>query len=112
MELEIEAVHQPQGPELVLAERPREAALRLLAILRGALGDEAMIELVIAVHGASLRRLETAAQPFGLLAEIGADRWAEGADALADVERPHPPGAPIRLEPIGSGDQTGCDPPH
>ena len=55
MELQIEAVHQPQRPELILGEFAREPALRLVAELRDALGDEALVELVIAIHGPSLR---------------------------------------------------------
>ena len=50
MQLEVQAVHQPQRPELVLGDLAREAALHLAAKLRGALGDELLVELVVSVH--------------------------------------------------------------
>ena len=50
MQLEIQAVHQPQRPELVFGELAREAALHLAAKLRRALRDELLVELVVSVH--------------------------------------------------------------
>jgi hypothetical protein len=50
VELQVEAVHQPQGLELGLVQRAGQAALDLVAELRHPLGDEAVVELVVAVH--------------------------------------------------------------
>src|SRR6476659_5025872 len=58
---------------------------------------------------ASLRRLETAAETVGLLAEIGANRRPKRADPLADVEGPDPAVAALGLEEVRAGDQIGLD---
>ncbi len=50
MQLEIQPVHQPQRPELVLGELARETARHLAAKLRRALRDELLVELVVSVH--------------------------------------------------------------
>ena len=71
VELQIEAVHQPQRLELVLGQLAGEAAAHLVAKLRDPLGEEALIEGVIAIHGRRSR----------------SDRRAEGADALAQARR-------------------------
>ena len=51
VELQIEAVLQPQRLELVLAQLARQPALDLVGELRGPLQDELPVELVIAIHG-------------------------------------------------------------
>src|SRR5690606_10879590 len=50
-QLQIQAVHQAQRPELILGELARQAALHLAAELRGALGYELGVGLVVSVHG-------------------------------------------------------------
>ena len=50
MELKVEAVHQPQGLELVLADLAGDAPGDLLAELIHALGDQAAIVIVIGIH--------------------------------------------------------------
>ena len=51
MQLQVDAVHQPQRLELVLGQLARQAALHLVAELRHALAHELRIEFVVAVHG-------------------------------------------------------------
>ena len=48
--LDVEAVAQPQLQELVVRQFPREVPLRLLAVLRDALVQEALVEFVVEVH--------------------------------------------------------------
>ena len=50
MQLQIEAVHQPQRLELVFGQFARQAALDLAGELLHALADELGVEFVIAVH--------------------------------------------------------------
>ena len=50
MELQIEPIHQAQRPKLVFGQLAGKAAAHLIAILRDALVDEAMIEIVVAIH--------------------------------------------------------------
>jgi len=50
VELHIEAVHQPERPELLLSELTFDAALDLMAELRHALVDQRLVEFVVAVH--------------------------------------------------------------
>jgi hypothetical protein len=50
VQLQIEAVHQTQRPELVFAQLAGKAATNLVAILRDTLVNEAVIEIVVAVH--------------------------------------------------------------
>ena len=50
MELQIEAVHQPMGAELLLGQFAAEAARHLVAELLDARGDEGGIEIVIMIH--------------------------------------------------------------
>ena len=50
VQLQIEAVHEPQRPELVLGELAREPPLHLAAKLRGALGDELCVEFIVSIH--------------------------------------------------------------
>ena len=61
VELQIEAVHQPQRLELVLGQLAREAAAHLVAELLDALGDQRAVVVVVAVemgvrHNAPRRR--------------------------------------------------------
>ena len=51
--LHVQAVLQTQRPELVVGEFAREIPAGLVAELGDALGDEAMVEVVVAVHGGS-----------------------------------------------------------
>ena len=55
VELQIEAVHQTQGFELVLVQLAAEPAPDLAAELPDALGDQPVIELVVAVHAQAPR---------------------------------------------------------
>src|SRR5258706_13391776 len=48
--LDVQAVAQPQRPELVLRQASREEALRLVAELGDPLVDEGLVVLVVAVH--------------------------------------------------------------
>ena len=50
MQLQVEAVLQPQRLELLLGQLAGEPPRDLAAELRGALGDEGVIEIVVAVH--------------------------------------------------------------
>ena len=50
VQLQIDAVHQPQRLELVLGQLARQAAADLVAELRHALAHELRIEFVVAVH--------------------------------------------------------------
>ena len=68
VELQIEPVHEPERPELLLAELAGEPPRHLVAELGDALVDEALVEFVVAVHGSGdLPRALVAA---------GGDRWA------------------------------------
>ena len=49
--LDVEAVLQPQRPKLVLGQLAGEKAARLVAKLRDAFVDEALVVGVVAVHG-------------------------------------------------------------
>ena len=60
MPLDIESVLQPQRPELVLGQFADEKAARLVAKLRDAFVDEALIEGVVAIHGVPGRRYVSA----------------------------------------------------
>ncbi len=51
VQLQIDAVHQPQGLELVLGELARDSAAHLIAELRHPLAHELRIELIVAIHG-------------------------------------------------------------
>ena len=67
--LDVEAVLQPQRPELVLGQLAGEEAPRLVAELRDALVDDALVEVVVAVH---VRRLAYAkATAYKAVAIIG-----------------------------------------
>src|SRR5690606_27828967 len=50
VQLQIEPVHQPQRPELVLAELAAEAPAHLVGKLRGAARYESRVEFVISIH--------------------------------------------------------------
>ena len=50
VELQVEPVHQPQGPELVLGELARQAALHLVCKLCCATRYESGVEFVISIH--------------------------------------------------------------
>jgi hypothetical protein len=49
--LDVKPVHEPERPELVFAELAAEEAPRLLAEFADSLIDQALVVLVIAVHG-------------------------------------------------------------
>ena len=109
VELQIEAVLQPQRLELVLGQLAREAALHLVAELRDALARRT---------GGRTRRSDTwrASAPsagnrrpaLGLLAEIGAHRWARACGCARGCGAPVPaPSSALRVEQIGAGDQIG-----
>ena len=59
MQLQVEAVLQPQRLELLLGEIAGEASRHLAAELGGASGDEGVIEFVVAVHYSFLKRWRT-----------------------------------------------------
>jgi hypothetical protein len=50
VQLQIEAVHQPDRLELVLGDLAGQPALNLLAELRGAVGHEFLVDRVVPVH--------------------------------------------------------------
>jgi hypothetical protein len=50
MQLEVEAVHQPQRPELLLGQLAREAPLHLPPELGNPILNEGMVEFVVLVH--------------------------------------------------------------
>ena len=50
MALDIPAVLQAQGAEIVIVERSVLVTLQLVAVLRGALGDESAIKFGVLVH--------------------------------------------------------------
>ena len=50
MELQVEAVGQPQRLELLLGELAREAAAHLVAELLDALGDQRAVEVVVSIE--------------------------------------------------------------
>src|SRR5690606_843961 len=84
VQLEIDAVHQPERLELVLGDFAREATLDLIAKLRNTCFYETLVELVIAVHA----DLPVASGcycdlKFGLLAEIASVGRASGTNTLA-----------------------------
>ena len=59
--LDVEAVLQPQRAEVVLGELAGQVAPRLVAELRDALVDDALVDLVVVVHGlAALTRVREA----------------------------------------------------
>ena len=63
VELQIQAVHQPQRLELVLGDLPRKAALHLIAKFLDARVDDLLVVLVVFIHcdsrgGAETRRKE------------------------------------------------------
>src|SRR5262249_49084417 len=51
MALDVQAVAKAKGAELVFRELSGEEALRLVAELRDAFGDEGVVVVVVAVHG-------------------------------------------------------------
>lgn len=50
MQLQIDAVLQPQDLELVLGELAGEAALHLVAEFRDALVDERAVDFIVSIH--------------------------------------------------------------
>ncbi len=50
VELQIDAIHQPQRLELVLGQFPGEPARDLIAELGNALGDQRAVEIVVKIH--------------------------------------------------------------
>lgn len=50
VKLKVDAVHQPQRLELVLAQLAPETALNLIAKFAGAFTDQCAIDIVIGVH--------------------------------------------------------------
>ena len=111
VQLQIEAVHQPQRLELVLGQLAGQAARDLVAEFRDALGDQRPVEVVVEVHGRSGpsrwraarwsgRRADAFAQIAGAHAavrreldrgHIGADRAADQLWAAASRPRAPPP---------------------
>ena len=53
--LDVQAVAQAQGPEVVVGQLPGEEAPRLVAELRDALLHEPLVDRVVAIHGADCR---------------------------------------------------------
>ena len=54
MQLQIQAVHQPQRPEFVLGQAAVKPAFHLRAELPVAFGQECVVKVIIAIHGAIL----------------------------------------------------------
>jgi hypothetical protein len=50
VQLQIDAVHQPQHLELVLGERAGKTARDLIAKLGNTVGNKGMVEFVVTVH--------------------------------------------------------------
>ena len=50
VKLEVQPVHQPQRFELILAKRARQAAFHLIAKLRNARIDDALVVLIVFIH--------------------------------------------------------------
>ena len=57
VQLQVDAVHQPQGLELVLGQTPAQPAFDLIGELGDPLADQGRVELVIAVHQLTASRL-------------------------------------------------------
>jgi hypothetical protein len=74
VELQIEAVLQAQRLELLLRQVAGEAARHLAAELRGAFGDEAVVEVVVAVHGVILQTVGAWAARIFSRTEMGSGR--------------------------------------
>src|SRR5215216_4131614 len=110
MELQIEAVHEPQRPKLILGDFGIDKTLGLVAKLAYAIEDETVVELVIAVHGGALglNRRKTAAGPCCLFPEILPDGGSERSDAFTDMKRSYPAIAPLGIEQIGPRHNIGC----
>ena len=53
--LDVQAVTQPQGLEIVVGQLPGEEPPRLVAELRDALLHEALIDRIVAIHGGDCR---------------------------------------------------------
>jgi hypothetical protein len=53
--LDVQAVTQPQGFEIVVGQLAREKAARLIAELRDALLDEPLIDGVVPIHAGDCR---------------------------------------------------------
>ena len=93
VQLQVDAVHQPQRLELVLGQLARDAALHLVAELRHALAHELRVELVVAVHGSgglgeSQRVLRQAQHGVGFVCALAGPR-AERVEAR--LRAPHSP---------------------
>ncbi|MNR19539.1 hypothetical protein D3C85_1363360 [compost metagenome] len=56
VQLQIDAVHQPQRFELVLAQFAAAAAVDLIAEFRDALADQGGVEFVVTIHQRASRR--------------------------------------------------------
>ena len=87
VELQVDAVLQPERLELLLVELAGEPPRDLVAELRDPLADEGVIELVVAIHGRILRPPSSAAACLVLRMAggrpVGADLLAQPAPARA-----------------------------
>ena len=83
VELQIDAVHQPQRLELLLGQFARKAARDLIAEFRNALGDQRAIECVVDVHGAPFRLAERPRSP-----KSPAARWSDRASRMSSRRLP------------------------
>src|SRR6185295_6763959 len=110
VELQIETVHEPQRPKLILGELARESPLSLIAKLSYPVENEAVVEFIITVHGAPLgmNGRKSAASTRCLFPEILPNGGPERSNAFTYVERPNPAVAPLGVEQISPGDGIGC----
>ena len=108
--MQIEAVHQPVRPELLLGQFAGEAAGDLIAELVDARADEGGVEFVVTRTCQLLRRgaLEPVRRlALRLLAEIAPHRRPRGADRLAQRLRHVMAAAQFEVDPVGVDDFIG-----
>ena len=105
VQLQIEAVHQPQRLELVFGQFAGQAARHLAAELRHPLGHELGVEFVVPIHV----WLHWALRAWGLLAGIGTHAGAGGADDLAFLHGTDVAVLDPHLEQIGRHDLVSGD---
>ena len=90
VQLQIDAVHQPQRLELVFRQFARQPARDLIAKFRDALGDQRPVQFVVLIHDARMVLLNARATA------PKRDRRPGDADALAQIAGPN---ATVRLRP-------------
>ena len=95
VQLQIDAVHQPQRLEFVLGQFAGQAAANLIAEFSDALIDERLVEIVVEIHGSSPRECDGGAIRANAFAQIAGEHALVGRELHRrdiGLHRKHPLG--------------------